>query len=306
MDTILIADRSYQLVARATATRKNTLPKHALEDGSTATDHIIIGQPTLDFNLILFPGEYAILEALSRYQKLFSVVTPQGTYQNVALASISDEYGRTSNTTQCTISLQVQRVTTTQKVPTELGGIVLNPDGTKPGPITIENRPDTATINQLKERYLQMGRKKLGDGWRTDMEAKFAAMDNQKIWDTLMAADAMNQESILAAINIEVSGDYRQAIDWDKPSGNAGALGKKFTMDTNGVTTEYLIRSRTESNPRTGEPMIHAIVTRTSDGEIMYNGKISDMTPFIATDPKTGETLITMQYSEYEKRIYVS
>lgn len=314
MDTILIDGKSYQLVSRVAAGRKNTLPKHTLGDATTATDHILIGAPTFDLNLILFPGEYETLESLSREQRLFTISLPQGTYNNVAFLSISDEYGSTANTTQCTISLAVQNVTLTITVPTELGGLILNPANQNGAETTtIEDVPDTATIDQLKEYYLDHYRGTLFD--KEAERERLTGMSNEELWNTLIAVDMLNKESVLAAITYDLDGEYRQKLDHDM-GGYLLTNSSKFNLNgldgkpvNYGIVTRKEIRTIFNSDLEdiwSGEPVIHATITRSRDGAVVYDGPISDLTPFTATDPDTGETLATLQYSKYGERLYIA
>ena len=314
MDQILIDGRTYRLISRISAARKNTLPKHTLEDATTATDHLIIGQPTLDLTLILWPGEYEILEALSREQRLFRVVTPQGTFNNVAVASIGDEYGRTANTTQCALSLAVQHITKTETRPAELDGILLNPaDLTGATTVPVADCPDDATVEQLKKYYLDHF-----VGTIFDKEAerrRLAGMTTRELWETLVETEQYleKHDQLKAAIATDQAyTDTRQRVDHEI-GGYLLTNCSKFTWgsDTYGIVTRK--EGRNLLNSELGEifdpdagPAIHAEITRSRDNAVVYRGLIDDLTPFEMVDPATGITLATLQYSAYNRRLYIA
>ena len=314
MDQILIDGKTYRLVSRISAGRKNTLPKHTLEDATTATDHLIIGLPTLDLNLILWPGEYETLEALSREQRLFRVVTPQGTYENIAVVSISDEYGRTANTTQCTISLAEQRITKTETRPAELDGIVLNPaDLTGATTVPVVSCPDDATVEQLKKYYLDHY---IGNIFEKEAERRrLDSLPTLELWETLVETEQYleKHDQLKAAIATDQAyTDTRQRVDHEI-GGYILTNCSKFTWngDTYGIVTRKEPRNILNSelaeifDPTAGSA-IHATVTRSKDNAVVYRGLIDDLTPFEMIDPATGITLATLQYSTYNERLYIA
>ena len=107
---ITIAGTRYLGVTRIRPDRTNSISKHTLEDGSKTGDHLVIGQPVIDAEITLFTGQYQQLQQLATSQQLITVTIPQGTYTNMALTRLTDEYGSTADTTKCKITLEQIRI----------------------------------------------------------------------------------------------------------------------------------------------------------------------------------------------------
>ena len=107
---ITIAGTRYLGVTRIRPDRTNSISKHTLEDGSKTGDHLVIGQPVIDAEITLFTGQYQQLQQLATSQQLITITIPQGTYTNMALTRLTDEYGSTADTTKCKITLEQIRI----------------------------------------------------------------------------------------------------------------------------------------------------------------------------------------------------
>lgn len=315
MDQILIGGHSYTYVSAQKFTQKNVVATHPMEDGSEASDHLTIGSPSFDVTLVLFPGEYDLLKALSTSQQLISVVMPQGAYANVAVTNLTDATNKTANTTTATISLAVQKITSTKTVPTELDGIAIGSPGTATTALSVVDCPDDTTIEQLKEYYLS----KLGP-FTAGMER--ARMNGMTTAELLLYMTETQQsvylDDQLASVEF-ATGTTRQALDLDEAIFTDGNIYYR-TASFVWKNVSYTIGIRNESpdlgkytfistNMLLSSPLAdqkHIVITRKIDMTEVYRGPMYDLTPIEMRDPKTGVILGTLQYSKYMKKIYIA
>lgn len=315
MEQILIAGHAYMYISAQKYTQKNIVATHALEDGSEVADHLTIGSPTFDVTLILFAGEYEILKTLANSAQLISVVMPQGAYANVAVTNLTDAINKTNNTTTATISLAVQKITTTQTVPTEIDGIAIGSIDTSTTAVSVVTAPNDATVEQLKEYYLS----KLGAFTAAQERVRMEGMTTAE----LLLYLTETQQSIylddqLASIEFAV-GTTRQVLDLDESVFADGNIYYK-TASFVWKNVSYTIGIRNESadlgkytfistNIFLQSPLAnqkHIVITRKSDLAEVYRGPMYNLTPCEMKDPDTGVILATIQYSEYMKKIYIS
>ncbi len=318
MDQILIAGHAYTYISAQKYTQKNAVATHPIEDGSETADHLTIGSPSFDITLILFAGEYELLKALAESQQLISVVMPQGAYANVAVTNLTDAINKTNNTTTATISLAVQKITSTKTVPTEIDGVAIGSAETATTAVAVVDCPDDTTVEQLKEYYLS----KLGLFTASQERARMEGMTTAELWTYLVETqeyvEMYDQLGPLEAIVVEL-GTTRQALDLDESVFTDGNIYYK-TASFVWNNTSYTIGIRNES-PDLGKftfistniflqsPIAnqkHVVITRKSDLVEVYRGPMYDLTPVEMKDPKTGMILATLQYSEYMKKIYIA
>lgn len=322
MQQVLIDGYAYRLVTGVKYQRKNKVPTHTLEDGYDAADHIFINPPSFVLDLILFEGEYDRLQTLSQEQRLISIVVPQGAYSNVVIESFTDTTNKTANTRTASVALAVQRITSSETRPTELDGIALSSaDTTGTTTSAIVAHPEDVTVNRLMEYYLS----KLSPIEAISERIKLNGMETAELWTYLVET----QEYVylhdplgpMGAINYDAAEDYRKAIDILFPEYSAPLyLTTTFTYtDTRGVPVSYDLSARLENADLGGytfavafmlkwpiEVYYHVMIARRSDGKIVYNGPVSDLTPFTMKDPDTGITIAVLQYSKFMGRLYIS
>ena len=273
--TIAGTGTRYLGVTRIRPDRTNSISKHTLEDGSKTGDHLVIGQPVIDAEITLFTGQYQQLQQLATSQQLITITIPQGTYTNMALTRLTDEYGSTADTTKCKITLEQIRIVKTHVEIQRIDGMDLTaPDSLGDGvpkSLTTTNIP---VSDEVLQAFADAEQPK--DGLA-------GVMDRFTI-----ASQAMSQTSL---------GDGTFLILRNIPFGKASTPEvTRFKYDGTGY--QAAIQTTTTDD---GEQYDTLTIKRTGEDTPLWSQRLEDKTAVDVPDPETGIPLLTL-YPDAENR----
>ena len=166
---ILLAGRPFTAVRSVNLTREAETPKHTLESGADVSDHVLLRPAVFELELELLtaledardpPHDYSTLTALYEARTPITFVSPQGVWENMVIASLSDKYGQSTNTTRAALTLHQVLIVESQTVALAAGTADAVKTGldalfpgctgyiplTAPGRIGVVSQGDTARI----------------------------------------------------------------------------------------------------------------------------------------------------------------
>lgn len=122
---ILLAGRPFTAVRSVNLTREAETPKHPLESGADVSDHVLLRPAVFELELELLnepedaedsPHDYTTLQDLYEARTPITFVSHQGVWENMIIASLSDKYGQSTNTTRATVVLHQVLIVESQTV----------------------------------------------------------------------------------------------------------------------------------------------------------------------------------------------
>lgn len=134
---ILLAGKPFTAVRSVNLTREAETPKHTLESGADISDHVLLRPAVFELELELFnieeeenrnedrrstdprattPHDYGTLQDLYEARTPITFVSPQGVWENMIIATLSDKFGQSTNTTRATVVLHQVLIVESQTV----------------------------------------------------------------------------------------------------------------------------------------------------------------------------------------------
>ncbi len=168
---ILLADKPFTAVRAVNLTREAETPKHTLESGADVSDHVLLRPAAFELDLELTndledagdsPHDYSTLSELYEARAPITFVSPQGVWENMVIATLSDKFGQTTNTTRATVTLHQVLIVESQTValdPAAADAVKVNLDELFPGvtgyiPLTAPGQ--IGTVSQGDTTRIQM------------------------------------------------------------------------------------------------------------------------------------------------------
>ena len=276
---ITIAGTRYLGVTRIRPDQTNNIGKHTLEDGSKTGDHLIIGQPIIDAEITLFAGQYQQLQQLAISQQLITVTIPQGTYTNMALTRLTDEYGSAADTTKCKVTLEQIRIVKTHVEIQRIDGMDLAaPDSFGDGvPKSLTN-----TSISISDEVLQAF---------TDAEQPKKGLAGVMDRFTI-ASQTMSQTSL---------GDGKFLILRNIPFGKA-SMPEVTRFKYGGTGYQAAIQTTITAD---GEQYDTLTIKRTGADTPFWSQRLEDKTAVDVPDPETGIPLLTLYPDADNREVHI-
>lgn len=275
---ITIAGSPFLGVTRIRPDQTNTIGKHTLEDGSKAGDHLVIGPAVIDAEIILFSGQYQILQQLATSQQLVTASIPQGTYSSMAITSLTDEYGATADTTRCKITLEQIHIVRTHIEIRRIDGMDLSSPGSLgdgiPRSLTNTSIP---VSDEMRQAFADADPK----------EGVAGIMDRFTIASQISRHQTLGAGKVLLLKNI--------------PFGKAETPEvTRFKYDGTGY--QAAIQTVTTSD---GERYDTLTIKRTGDDAPLWSQRIEDKTAVDVPDPATGIPLMTLYPNAENREVHI-